>query len=290
MARLEWVPRLSDEMVRFTWPEIMVKLVGTIDPAGYPHVTLIVCNKAISPGVVKWGMFMQGRSKKHVLSDPKQAAFFMGSTMPYMFMQVKMALDHCSVEGEDAADFNSTNLLRYNTYVRVERVFFNTIVASSPVRPLPVGGIVKGMLDCAIGLGGLRTGAVEARVHPFGNELFGAPANPKFMAFIDEADGYPVILPCLQARVLDGKSIAFPLSQFKDELSGFKPSQKIACFALSMELMSLLVKGSFVGYTKSRGITFGIVDVEEVYNSMPPTHAILYPKLETRPKITSFSL
>nr|MDO8084750.1 hypothetical protein [Candidatus Sigynarchaeum springense] len=283
-----WLKEIPAEAVKFTWTEIMAKLLGTIDPAGFPHVTLIACNRAIDAKTVKWGQFIQGRSKKHVYGNPKSASLYMTKTMPLTFMQVKMDFDRCSLDGADAENFNTAQLLRYNTYVRVDHVYFNTVRAASPLRPLPLGGIVKGMVADAIGIGGLKTGKPEARIPPFGTALFSAPVGPKFLAFIDPADGYPVIVPCFQARAVEGKSIAFPMTQFAGDLAPLQPGAKLAFFAVSFELTSILVKGIYNGIKKSRGIRFGTADVTEVYNSMPPLAGMLYPVKETRPKVTTF--
>jgi hypothetical protein len=287
-AKPSWLEKIPDDAVEFTWTEIMAKLLGTIDPAGFPHVTLIACNRAESPTTVKWGQFTQGRSKKHVFDNPKSASLYMTKAMPLRFLQVKMEFDKCSLDGTDAEIFNKQRLLRYNTYVRVDHVFFNTIRAASPIRRLPLTGIVKGMIADAIGIGGLKTGHPEARIPPFGTMLFNAPIGPKFLSLIDPADGYPVIVPCFQARAVDGKVIAFPLTQFKDDLALLQPGTKVAVFALSFELTSILVKGIFTGIKKARGIRFGTVDVTEVYNTMPPVPGTLYPVKESRPKVEVF--
>ncbi len=283
-----WLGTLPEESVKFTWTEVMAKLLGTIDPAGFPHVTLISCNRAASPTTIKWGQFTQGRSKKHVFDNPKSASLYMTKDMPLRFLQVKMDFDRCSLDGADAEIFNMQRLLRYNTYVRVDHVYFNTIRAASPLRWLPLTGILKGMIADAIGIGGLKTGHPEARIPPFGTDLFNAPIGPKFLAFIDPTDGYPVIVPCFQARAVERKTIAFPMTQFRDDLAVLVPGAKMAAFALSFELTSILVKGVFTGIRKARGIRFGTVDVTEVYNTMPPTAGILYPVKESRPKVEVF--
>jgi hypothetical protein len=284
-----WLDTLSDGAMRFTWTEIMVKLVGTIDPDSFPHITLIACNRAMSPSCIKWGQFTQGRSKKHVFSNPKSAAFYMTKTIPLTFMQAKMDFDRCSLEGADAEIFNTQRLLRYNTYVRVDHVYFNTVRAVSPLRLLPLGGIIKGILADIIGIGGMRTRKPETRIPSYGTALFSAPVGPKFIAFLDPVDGYPVILPCFQARAIDGKMIAFPMTQFGNELAVLQAGAKVAFFALSFELTSMLVKGVFIGTHKSLGIRFGMVDITEVYNTMPPVTGVLYPVKESRPKVVQFT-
>jgi hypothetical protein len=134
----------------------------------------------------------------------------------------------------------------------------------------------------------LKTDHPEARIPPFGTTLFNAPVGPKFLALLDPADGYPVIVPCFQARAVEGRMVAFPITQFKDDLALLQPGAKVAVFALSFELTSILVKGIYTGTKRARGIRFGTVDVTEVYNTMPPVPGMLFPVKESRPKVVNF--
>ena len=283
-----WMPALSPDAIEFTAPTIMIKLLATIDPDGYPQVTLIACNKAVASDTIKWGQFTQGTSKRNVLECPKQGVFYMTTTAPYKFMQVKMDLDRCSVEGADATDFNADNLFRYNTYVRVYKVYFNKVKAASPIKDLSPLGILNGAIVDAIGKNGMRTGIVEKRLPMLGEALFNGVLNPKFACWLDPADGYPVIVPCFQARAIERKRIVFPLTQFKKDLAVIEKGAKVAFFALDTELRSILVKGTFLGIKKSVGISFGHMDIETVYNTMPPIPGVVYPALETRPKVEHF--
>ena len=65
---------------------------------------------------------------------------------------------------------------------------------------------------------------------------------------------------------------------------------KLAVFALNLEVMSLLVKGTFLGLKKARGMTFGSIDIEQVYNTMPPVPGQIYPELAVRKKVEQFTL
>ncbi|MHA1196941.1 MAG: hypothetical protein ACTSSM_12680, partial [Promethearchaeota archaeon] len=85
----KWEPTLSDEAVEFTQAEIMLKLISTIDERGWPHITLISSNHAISKDQIVWGSFVTGQSKKNVLKNPKQGIFYMTANMPFKFLQVK---------------------------------------------------------------------------------------------------------------------------------------------------------------------------------------------------------
>lgn len=281
-------PVLDPGMITFTTPEIMLKLLATIDPAGYPHVTLISSSVAVDGSTIKWGEFTRGRSKQHVLANPKQGVFYMTTAMPFKFMQAKMDFTRCSTEGADAADFNQMALFRYNTYMRISKVYFNTVVAASPVRDLSLGGIVRGIVASGWAKGSMRTGTIEHRLPAWGETLFNGPVNPKVACFLDPADGYPVLVPCFQARPVERKRISFPLTQFADDLQRLEPGDKVAFHALDMETSNLLVKGTFVEFQRGRGVRHGIVDIDEVYNGMPPVPGVLFPPASTRPKVTAF--
>lgn len=279
-----WTEKLSQEAVEFTYPEIMAKLIATIDPNGDPHITMIASNKAVNPTTVKWGEFTQGTSKKNVLENPKQGILFMTAEMPFKFLQIKVDFDYCSTEAEDAADFNQTDLFRYNVYMRVYKTYFNKVKAASEVRDISLFGIVKGIIRNLFGKRKHKTGKIDNRLPRFGAKLYNGLVFPKFIAYLDPKDGYPIIIPCFQARAIENKRIIFSLSQFKDDLVKIPENSKVAVFVMDFETETMLVKGTYLGINNSRGV----IDIEQVYNSMPPQPGMIYPKLETKEKVTSF--
>jgi hypothetical protein len=280
---MKWNPTLSPEAVEFTKPEIMAKVLSTIDSEGYPHLTMITSNIASKIDTVKWGEFTYGKSKGNVVKNPKQGMIYMTAAMPFRFLQVKADLDYISLEGDDAIDFNTMSLFRYNTYMRVYRVFFNKIRAARPIRAISLMGIVKGILVNLLRIGG-KTGKVENRLNQLGNRLFSGPVFPKFLSYLDPQDGYPVIIPLFQARAVEKKRIVFNLAQFKEDLLQIPEGAKVSVFAMDMETVSQMVKGTFLGFQNKRGI----IDIEYVYNSMPPLAGELYPNLFIREKVTEF--
>jgi hypothetical protein len=50
------------------------------------------------------------------------------------------------------------------------------------------------------------------------------------------------------------------------------------------------VKGTFTGFKKFRGIKFGVIEIDEIYSGAPPIIGVIYPKIQTRPKVTNFTL
>ncbi|MHA1602837.1 MAG: hypothetical protein ACTSVL_03865 [Promethearchaeota archaeon] len=277
-----WMPKLTPEAVKFTQPEIMAKFISTIDSNGYPHITLLTSNKAVSQTLMKWGEFTKGQSKGNVVKNPKHAVLYMTVKMPFRFLQAKVHLDSISLEGDDAVDFNTMALFRYNTYMRVYRVFFNKIIGASRIRNISLLGLVKGIFRGLFGVGG-KTGTVENRLNTLGDKLFSGMVFPKFISYID-SDGYPIIIPVFQARGVESKRIIIPLTQFKADLIAIPKGAKVSMIAMDFETVSQMIKGTFLGIEKNKAT----IDIEQVYNSMPPKMGEIYPNKKKLEKITQF--
>lgn len=287
---LSWSSEISDEGIEFTQPDIMLKLISTIDDRGWPHITLISSNRAINEKQIVWGAFTEGTSKKYVKKRPKQGIFFMTSEMPFKFIQVKAEFSHTTSEGEDLEHFNKSQLMRYFTYVRVHTAYYNNIVAVTPVRNLPLFGVVKGIIKDMIGKGGAKTKLEEKRLNVLGHKLFADLIAVRVIAYIDPTDGYPTMIPCIQLQAADHNRLVFPPSVLKEDLYQIPVNSKVAVFGMNFDFYNQVVKGTFTGFKKFRGIKFGVIEIEEIYNSTPPIVGKIYPEIETRPKVTDFHL
>ncbi|MFX0155789.1 MAG: hypothetical protein ACFE9Q_14805, partial [Candidatus Hodarchaeota archaeon] len=127
--KFDWNSEFSDELIEFTQPEMIVKLVSTIDSRGWPHITIITSNRAKSKDQIVWGQFFAGTSKENVQKNPKQGIFYMTAEAPFKFIQVKADFTHTKSEGEDLEYFNRLDFFRYLTYINVYKVFYNNVVA-----------------------------------------------------------------------------------------------------------------------------------------------------------------
>ncbi|TFF98524.1 MAG: hypothetical protein EU547_01305 [Promethearchaeota archaeon] len=289
---LKWSEEISKEQIEFTQPEIMLKLISTIDERGWPHITLISSNRITSEENLVWGAFSEGTSKENVKKNPKQGILYMTTDMPFKFMQVKADFTYTKKEGEDLEYFNRTELMRYFTYVRVHTAYFNKIVSAQPVRKMGLIGIVSGIVKDLIGKGGLKTNINEQRLGPIGYNLYTAPIAVRAIAYIDPEDGYPVIIPCIPLQAVDHNRLVFPLSSNKNDLLKIPVNSKVAIHCMNFDFANQVVKGTYTGISKSRLIQFGVIEIEEIYNSCPPVHGTIYPKERRyeRPKVTNFHL
>ena len=287
---LRWSSEISDEGIEFTQPDIMLKLISTIDDRGWPHITLISSNRAINKKQIAWGAFTEGTSKKYVKKRPKQGIFYMTAEMPFKFIQVKADFTHTTREGEDLEQLNKSQLMRYFTYVRVHTAYYNNIVAATPVRNLPLFGVVKGIIKDMIGKGGAKTKLEEKRLNVLGHKLFADLIAVRVIAYIDPTDGYPTMIPCIQLQAADHNRLVFPPSVLKEDLYQIPVNSKVAVFGMNFDFYNQVIKGTFTGFKKFRGIKFGVIEIEEIYNSTPPVVGKIYPEIETRPKVTDFHL
>jgi len=286
----QWTSEASEEVIEFTQTDIMLKLVSTIDERGWPHITMISSNRLTGKKQIVWGAFTEGTSKENVKKNPKQGIFYMTAGMPFKFLQAKADFTHTTTEGEDLDYFNKTDLMRYFTYVRVHTAYYNKLISITPVKNLSFGGILIGILKNLIGKGGAKTGLEEKRLDIIGYKLFTDMIAVRAISYIDPSDGYPIIIPCIQLQAADHTRLVFPPSVQKQQLSSIATNSKVAVFGMNFDFVSQIVKGTFEGFQKFRGIKFGVINIEEIYNSNPPIPGMIYPELETREKITNFYL
>ena len=284
----QWSSEFSEEVIKFTQPDIMVKLISTIDERNWPHLTLISSNRAISKDQIVWGQFFIGKSKEYVQKNPKQGLFYMTAESPFKFIQVKADFSHTKTEGEDMEYFNNSDFMRYFTYINIYKVFYNKVVAVTPIKDLPYGGVTKKTFKEI--QKSAKTGLEEKRLNVIGYKLFTDPIGVRAIAYIDPSDGYPIIIPHLQLQAIDHNRLYFPLTALKEDLLQIPVDSKVAVFGANFDMASQVVKGTFTGFQKVGDIEYGLIEIEEVYNSSPPITGKIYPEIQIRKKVTKFTL
>jgi len=283
-----WDSEFSDELIEFTQPDIMVKLVSTIDSRGWPHLTIITSNRAKSRDQIVWGQFFAGTSKENVQKNPKQGIFYMTAESPFKFIQVKADFTHTKTEGEDLEYFNQSDFFRYFTYINVYKIFYNNVIAVTPIRDLPPGSIPRKIIKAIEKEA--KTNLEEKRLNVIGYKLFTLKIGVRAIAYIDPSDGYPIIIPHLQLNAVDHNRLYFPLTALKEDFLQIPVNSKVAVIGANFDMASQVVKGTFTGIQKFEEIEYGLIDIEEIYNSSPPIVGKIYPKIESVPKITEFHL
>lgn len=101
--------------------------------------------------------------------------------------------------------------------------------------------------------------------------------NLKFIAYV-RPDGFPEIVPALQLQPWDRQRLIFSASPYQAELKAIPAGTPLAVFGLSLDMEDVLLRGEFKGIHRMAGIACGVVDVNWIYNSMPPTPQQIYPE------------
>jgi hypothetical protein len=101
------------------------------------------------------------------------------------------------------------------------------------------------------------------------------------------SDGYPHIIPAIQTQSLGAAHVLFSTSVFTDELESIPTGADLAVFSLALTMEDVLLRGTYLGIWRAAGIRTGLVQVDWVYNPMPPVPGQVYPPVELR-AITKF--
>jgi hypothetical protein len=263
-------------------PEAKVGLISTINPDGLPHITLITSTQAKTPTQVIWGQFSEGMSKENVRKNPNTG--FLILTLDKHMWRGKARWTHEEKQGEDYEMFNNKPMFRYNAYFGIHTVHYMDLVETYGKENIPSGQIVLAALSTKFAKSSAKTGTEDRILKPWGQDLFNSLKSLKFISFVGE-DGFPAIIPLIQCQASDSRRLVFSPLAYRKELSCLDKGKKVAVFGLTMEMEDVLIRGSFLGFNRYRAIQLGSIDIEWVYNSMPPKQGQIYPVEELRPVV-----
>jgi len=274
--------RFDDEDLKQFEPEAKVGLIATINPEGLPHVTLITALQAKTPTKLIWGQFSEGMSKEHVKTNPKTGFAIM--TMDKSLWRGKALYTHKAAHGEDYEMFNLKPMFRYNAYFGIHTVHYMDLVETYGKESLPLVRIGLGSVLALAGRSAVRPMLSKRILKPWAEGLFKRLDTIKFISYAGE-DSYPVIIPLIGCQAAGSTRLAFSPLAYKEELNAIHKGSVVAVFGLTMDMEDVLVRGVFTGFEKHRGITLGCVDIDWVYNSMPPKPGQIYPEQEFKPVV-----
>ena len=167
-------------------------------------------------------------------------------------------------------------MFRYNAYFGVHTVYYMDLVGHSGKENLPMGAVVFGAVQTMLARLLHRDPEPDAVLNPYTRRLFNKVDNLKYLAYID-ADGYPDVLPCIQAQAYDSSRMGFTFSAYGEQLGRIPAGARVAMYGMTLGMETVLVRGTYAGVRRSAGIKLGVVDIDWVYNSMPPVPGQIYP-------------
>ncbi len=274
---------MNDKRKNFTPDEIeklqpteKVGLLATINPDGQPHISLITSLQPASEAQMVFGQFSEGLSKQYIQKNPQTGFLLM--TLDRSMWRGKADYTHLRKEGPEYEMFNEKPMFRYNTYFGVNTVYYFDLLEVGQKEGLPMGRIIRSALATKMARGGAGRKSEKIILNNMAEDMFNMLDSLKFISWVG-GDGYPVIVPVIQCQAADTTRLAFSPGAYGDELLEIPEGKEVAVFAMTMQMEDVLVRGVFNGYSRHRGVKLGTIDINWVYNSMPPVHGQVYPEV-----------
>jgi hypothetical protein len=260
-----------------TQPAMKIGLLATVTPEGLPHVTLISSLMACGPQQMAFGQFTEGFSKKYILENPK--AGFLIMSLDKNLWRGQATFTHSVKEGKEYDYYNNVPMFRYNAYFGVHTVYYLDLVFQTGKSPLPMNRIVFAAVQTMLARTfGKKPGKKDV-LNPWTRAFLDKLDNLKFLAYVG-ADGYPAIIPAIQAQSLDKQHVLFSTSVYANELAAIPAGAGLAIFSMALTMEDVLLRGKYLGLRRVGGIKAGVVEVDWVYNPMPPVPGQVYPPVE----------
>jgi len=264
----------TPEDIQKTQPAMKIGLLATVTHEGLPHVTLLSTLMACGSTQMCFGQFTEGMSKKHILNNPKVGFIIMG--LDKNLWRGKATYTHNAREGLEYDYFNNVPMFRYNAYFGIHTVYYLDLVLQTGRSPLPMNRIifaaVQTMLARTLGRKEGKQPALNTWTRTFVDKI----DNLKFLCYIG-ADGYPIIIPAIQTQSLDSQHVLFSTSVYNEELECIPTGVDMAVFGMALTMEDVLMRGKYQGIRRLGGVRAGVVDVDWVYNPMPPITGQVYP-------------
>jgi hypothetical protein len=270
----------SNKDIQETQVPMKIGLLATVTPQGLPHVTMLSSLMASSRHRFCFGQFTEGTSKQHILENPKVGFLIM--SLDRNLWRGSGTYTHSSKEGPEFDFYNNIPMFRYNAYFGIHTVYYFDLDSQTGKSPLPMNRIINAAVKTLLARTFCRKPEVQSVKNHWTRTFLNKLDHLKFLAYIRE-DGYPQIIPTIQAQSLDAQHVIFSTSAYQDSLDGIPPGADLCVFGLSLDMEDVLLRGKFLGVQRRAGFKVGLVQVDWVYNPMPPIPGQIYPPVELEP-------
>ena len=179
-------------------------------------------------------------------------------------------------EGEDYELFNNLSMFRYNAYFGIHTVHYLDLVMNCGKEKLPLAKIFYASILTKLAKKKNENNEEAEILKPWGLRMFNRLDALCFLCFIKE-DGFPWIIPLIQCGTAGSGRLVFSPKAYNNELGLISKDRAVCVFSLTFQMESILVRGRFAGFEKFRNVKLGMIDIDWVYNSMPPVQGQVYP-------------
>ena len=273
----------KEEDIKLIEPLEKIGIYATVNPDGLPHLTFINSLMALDERSMAFGQFVRGESKWFMQNYPRISFFILSPHVKRMWLG-KAKWTHKKLDGPELERYKAMPMQRYNAYFPINVVHYLDLVETTGALKLPVPAILLSTILTRLSKSRAATRLDDRILKPYAEKLFNKLTTFKFLAFIGD-DGYPQIVPFMQCMAADSRRLAFSPAMLSEKVKTLAPGTDVAAYCLSTTLESVLTRGTFRGYRKYRGIKLGIIDINWVYNSMPPNAGQIYPEIKLDPVV-----
>lgn len=250
-----------------------IALIAMADGTGDLHTCLVssLCNKGSDQ--MMFGEFVRGISKQLIYKYPKTGFLIMSVSRDFWIGS--MDFTHFVTEGEDYVRMNEYPLFRFNTYFGVSEVHYANLKKISDRIKLNMPGVIANAVR-VMATKGLHAGDRAKQVlRPWAKKFLSGLVTLKFVAYMGE-DGYPKLVPIIQAQTASSSRLVFTKAPYTKMLSDLKNGVRVNVYGMSLDMEVILVKGTY--YKGKLGL--GYVEIDKVYNCAPPKPGWIYPDLQ----------
>jgi hypothetical protein len=237
---------------------------------------------ACGPAQMCFGQFTEGISKKHILTNPK--AGFLIMSLDRNVWRGKASYTRFAKAGPEYDYYNNVPMFRYNAYFGVHTVYYLCLLGQSGKSPLPMNRIIFAAVQTMLARRLGRKPGTQSVLNTWTRAFLDKIDNLKFLCYVD-ADGYPVLIPAIQTQSLDNQHVVFSTSVYADELAALPAGIPLAVFSMALTMEDVLLRGTYLGIRRLGGVRVGLVQVDWVYNPMPPVPGQIYPPVQLKPVV-----
>jgi hypothetical protein len=221
-------------------------------------------------------------SKKHILANPKTGFLIM--SLDKNIWRGKASYTHSSKAGPEYDYYNNVPMFRYNAYFGVHTVHYLDLLGQTGKVPLPMNRIIFAAIQTMLARTLGRKPGKQPVLNGWTRAFLDKIDNLKFLCYVG-ADGYPLIIPAIQTQSLDAQHVLFSPSVYTDELAAIPSGAPLAVFSMALTMEDVLLRGTYLGIRRVGGLRAGLVQVDWVYNPMPPVPGQVYPPVELKPVV-----
>jgi predicted pyridoxine 5'-phosphate oxidase superfamily flavin-nucleotide-binding protein len=288
---------ISEKGMKAFQEDAAPKYLATINDDGIPNVVPILSLDTVDEQTIMFGDYMIWKTKDNLLSNSRVAcaATSMKEFKTYI---LKGNFKEFIKKGDLVDRANQKELFKYNAYTGVRGIGIISVENILPSKKLLSLSMLTNIIKMKLGKGAVETYQLDTKnqdhngvfIHPRIMNHFKGITSLKCLAFKDE-DEYPMIIPLTSmSPKKDRHRLVFSYSGIKKEIERIPLLSKVAISIFKLKtdknILSLAfsdqiplglvqpiayqIKGRYKGIDKFRGVSLGVIDVEEVYSSSPP--------------------